>query len=316
MKALFLVGRPGHSTVIMNSWPWEKTFFRFEDEANGDTRQKDVELIEAVRQAKPDLVVYIAVCLSKKQLDGSEPFKGIPYDATFKLVRHLAPTVMICCDGGDYGWEPLLHRYYDGGCFDCMVNIDGVLGWPLKDKKNCFVGLNPWPWPKDLSIKPLSERSVNFGFHGALGLGSRRWQMCRDLFVTAGLSAHARDCVSSPTCMPYAEYARRISEFKIALNMAWSGLETCLHVKGRVLEYGFAGCCLLENRGSWTREWFEEGEDYWSYTDAADAARWAKVLLDDLPMAQAVADNLRKKVSEQYSAEKFWSSVVKKVGVN
>ena len=103
MKALFLVGRPGHSTVIMNSWPWEKSFFRFEDEANGDTRQKDAELIEAVKQAKPDLVVYIAVCLSKKQLDGSEPFKGIPYDATFKLVRHLAPTVMICCDGGDAG---------------------------------------------------------------------------------------------------------------------------------------------------------------------------------------------------------------------
>jgi hypothetical protein len=315
VKALFLVGRPGHSTVIMNSYSWEKTFFRFEDEANGDTRQKDDELIRRVEEEAPDVCIYIAVCLSPKQFDGSEPHKGVPYDSTFRKVRDTCPSVMICCDGGDVGWERLLHRYHDGNCFDLMVDIDGVLDWPLKDKPGCFVGLNPWPWPADLPIKALSRRSVDFGFHGALGLGSRRWQMCEELKRTAGLSVHARGCVSDPCTMPYNEYARRISEFKIALNMAWSGMETCLHVKGRVLEYGFAGCCLLENRGSWAKEWFTPGVDYIEYEDAGHAAGLAQELLADLHRSQVFADNLRKKVNEQYNAERFWTSVLGKAGI-
>ena len=223
---------------------------------------------------------------------------------------------MVCCDGGDSGWTVLLHRYYYSECFDSIVNIDGVLDWPLKDKKGCWVGLNPWPWPQDLPIKPLAERSVLFGFHGAIGLGTRRWKMCEELKRTADLLPVARGCVSSPGCMPYRDYCKELTEFRIGLNMAWSGTESCLHVKGRVLEYGWAGCCLLENKDSWTKSWFTPGEDYVEYDDKADAANKVRLLNENGRLiAQEIADNLRRKVSEQHNATKFWTRVLDEVGV-
>ena len=120
MKALFLVGRPGHSTVIMNSFPHDKTFFRFEDEANGDTRQKDDELLRHAVLTKPDVIVYLSAYVGD----------FVPLNETLGELNAIAPLIHFLCDGQDPPWLPQLKEFERRGVFSLTVNIDGGHQWP------------------------------------------------------------------------------------------------------------------------------------------------------------------------------------------
>jgi hypothetical protein len=52
---------------------------------------------------------------------------------------------------------------------------------------------------------------------------------------------------------------------QIIANHAQTGGGGQQHVKGRVVEAGWAGACLLENPGSPTSRWFDPGVDYMEY---------------------------------------------------
>src|SRR5271165_727395 len=268
-KALFLRGRPGSSTVMTPSWPWTKDVFVYEDAPAGDIRQKDTELLEYAKQSKPGIIFYMSVCPRDGQMYGGESNEGIPHTNTLLKLRTIAPLVHVCSDGGDPGWIKAL-RYYDAReCFDAQVNIDGVKDWPLAGRSNAMVALCPCP-PVNVQVLPLSERPVPFGYTGSMGLGTKRHQLCEQLKVSAGLQVHVRQCLSAKTADPYEEYMRRLASYRISFNTAWSGDEQHTHVKARVSESGWMGCCLLETAGSKTRDWFEPEVDYFEYENAAD----------------------------------------------
>ena len=315
MKALLLRGRPGGSSIVLSTWPWERVEFRYEDATTGDIRQRDAEILALAKETQPDVIISVVICPRQRQLSGQEPNEGIPLYSTFRRLRDFAPSIHVCLDGGDVGWRLPLLYYAERECFDAHVNIDGVRDWPLAMHKNCAVELAPVAFPTDLPVLPLAGRRVDFGFNGATGEGTRRWKLCKELERTAGLTWLERVCYSKGTCIDYREYCQRLTCMKIALNMAWSGNETVKHVKARVSEAALAGCCLLETAGSCTRDWFEPGHDYVEYESPEDAAAKVRVLLGDLPRAQVVTDMHRRKVIEQHNPAAFWTRVLSLVGL-
>ena len=316
-KALFLRGRPGSSTVMIPSWPWQKDVFVYEDAPAGDIRQKDRLLLEVTRQAKPDVIFYMSVCPRDRQLDGWEAWEGITLPCTLRCLRSESPVVHICSDGGDSGWQKALKHYEKENCFDASINIDGVKDWPASGgNKNAMSALTPCP-PVDppVLVRPLEDREIAFGYFGSMGIGTKRHQLAEELKRTAGLKTWTRKCLSNPQAATYRTYCQWVSRCRINFNTAWSGDEQHTHVKGRVVESGHLGCCLMETAGSKTRDWFVPGEDYCEYTDAADCAARVKELLADLPRAQAMADSLRYKVTTRYNATRFWQQACDMVGV-
>jgi spore maturation protein CgeB len=91
----------------------------------------------------------------------------------------------------------------------------------------------------------------------------------------------------------------------------WSGVSEVGQVKGRVLEAGWAGACLLEHADSPTRNWFTPGVDYAVYRDRNEALMAVHQLLysDRGVTAQRMADNLARRVRAEHSAEIFWGRV-------
>lgn len=311
-KALFLRGRPGSSTVMIPSWLWDKDVFVYEDAPAGDVRQKDADLLEHAKQYKPDVIFYMSVCPRDGQIIGHENLEGIPRTSTLRHLREIAPTVHVCSDGGDPGWINGLAHYVD--TFSAHVNIDGVKDWPLAGKKNAMVALTPCP-PVEVQVLPLSYRQVDFGYFGSMGVGTKRHALCEELKRTAGLKVWVRKCLSSAAADSYEDYCAHLRCFRISFNTAWSGDEQHTHVKGRVVESGWMGCCLLETAGSKTRDWFTPEVDYWEYEDAAEAAKMVKELLAT-DISQHLADNLRRKAMENHNPRKFWQQACELVGVS
>ena len=83
-----------------------------------------------------------------------------------------------------------------------------------------------------------------------------------------------------------------------------------------MLDAGAAGCCLLENRNSDARHWFVPQEDYLEYESTAGAANQVKWLLNNLTIAQQMANNLRDKVRKNHAPLVFWGKVLDLVGLH
>ena len=69
----------------------------------------------------------------------------------------------------------------------------------------------------------------------------------------------------------YKEAAQYMANVRIMPNFAQTGSYERMHVKGRVIEAGLAGCLLLEQADSPTRDWFEAGVDYLPYQSMGQA---------------------------------------------
>ena len=100
-----------------------------------------------------------------------------------------------------------------------------------------------------------------------------------------------------------------MSDCRIMPNFAQTGSYERMHVKGRVVEAGLAGCLLLEPTGSPTPDWFEPGVDYLPYENMAQAKEIVE-RMSALPQeTEAFGARLRKKVLDNHSPEKFWGRI-------
>ena len=113
----------------------------------------------------------------------------------------------------------------------------------------------------------------------------------------------------------YPAYADFLRNSRVSVNAPFTGSGAARQVKGRVLEAGLAGTCLIEHEASAAKNWFTPHEDYVVYRTKEDAAALAKELLSDLPRAQAIALSLQRKVREQHSPEIFWRRIFDAVGL-
>ncbi len=271
MKGLFLTTKT--SDCLGHVRAWESAFGPAEHVTfNHEGIRNDQVIIDAVRAAKPDVIFYIGA------MNGS----GTPRPETYLELRLIAPMVNFCSDSADMPWHPVLEAYARMKCFDLQVGIDGPAASPVD-----YATLTPVDTRQfDIEV----EKDIRFGFSGSVGNWNGRSEIVKSLMWFGGLEVRHRQ--SGDT---YPDHVRFMKRCRIIFNVSMTGSGHRNHIKGRVLEAGWAGCALLESEGSPIGNWFPS-DCYMIYRDPKEAADIARDIDD------ATIDRYARRLSEEVRA--------------
>lgn len=255
------------------------------------------EIVSHARNYAPDVIVYIGAI---------EEMHGIPVleIGILKQLRDIAKTIHICGDASHKPWWPLLESYEVHGCFDVQVSIDGNFETPLAKFKSGIVKLTPID-PSLFSPKPWHERSELIAFAGNCGNpNEERAIWISQLIATTGMSwVHDSN-------RTWIDLYASLGNCKVSINFAKSnGTGNMFHVKGRVVETGFAGACLLERKNPHTAHWFDPNVDYFEYENLSDAVQkieWAK---ENTSLLETMARKFHDRVVTEHHPSIFWKGV-------
>lgn len=266
-------------------------------------------------EVNPSFIAYLGGC------QGIMP----SIDILRRLNREIAPSVCLVSDAGDLvcPWQPLLRRYDESGCFSALVAIDGVNDWEFSDR--CMTLLTPVdPVYYMTPPRPHAERKMVFGFAGNVSRSKMdsngAWTGRRhktDKMVDFGLRTRQRD--SDPLLHPmksYQAYCDFMTQTRITPNFPLTGSYQHMHVKGRVVEAGLAGCLLLEEEGSPTSRWFEKDRDYLEFKPTMGAKSIVEYYGNKPEASQAFGWRLREKVLKEHHPSKFWGKVMERIGIS
>lgn len=262
----------------------------------------DQVLYNRVKEASPDFIVYI----------GSRWGQTPSPSCLNSITRKIAPMVHVCSDAADAPWHDALREYHSAGAFALQVAIDGSHKWPTSDVSlTMLTPVDPKLFPEPM---PHAKRNIICGYAGnpGSGNGSRRTGM-----LSALLERKVIDQLHIRSNLPHTNfmYCRFLSLCRMSVNMAWTGTEAGLHVKGRVLESALAGALLLETRGAPTSYWFRPGLDYLEYETPDEAADIVRRLTFEPEVTQEMAFSLRRRVLEEHSPSLFWKRIFEKIGM-
>ena len=263
---------------------------------------------------------------------------------TLLTLRGLAPSINLCCDAGDEPWHEPLRRYKEAGCFDLQVTLDGHRGAPVD--LVTITPVDPSPYTQQVS------RTIRCGFSGGVSakdlpvfktrFPSRAapkitkfrpkgalpaWRPLHKIHMSTSMERTSRDQVvwdlesSKDTITvrqrtsksPYIEHAAFLLSCHMIVNTSASGSGDTHHIKGRVLEAGWAGCALLESDGSPISEWMPEGS-FFIYRDIEHAKNLIDSLTDNEISASATM--LRKYVQDHYHPRKIYGEILKRADVD
>jgi hypothetical protein len=97
----------------------------------------------------------------------------------------------------------------------------------------------------------------------------------------------------------------------MVINTSMTGSGDAHHIKGRVIEAGWAGCCLLEQEGSPIWQWFPP-DCYVLYRDPRDAASIIENLDDDTIALKSA--RLAQEVRERFTPRQIYGEMLRRVG--
>lgn len=257
---------------------------------------------EAIQAYAPDFIVYI----------GSR--WGIqPAIATLcKINYSVAPMIHLCSDAADMPWHDLLREYHTKGAFTVQVAIDGTTNWPTSGANlTLLTPVDPAYFPAWLADHEERRQVCGWAGNGGSGGASLRSNLLAYLLEQRLIGLRIR----SNLPFTYESYCEYLTGCRIALNIAHSGTEAVMHVKGRVIEAALAGALLLENKGAPTSDWFEPGVDYLEYSDHADCARIIRLMSDKPYVTWPMALSMRKKVLARHSPLAFWTTILERIGM-
>jgi hypothetical protein len=302
MRALFLSTSSNETTKYMESLaclnlgPVE--MLRYDEQ-----EVTDANLHSRIKDFKPDIIVYVG------SRWGAQP-------STHTLAHinaNVAPCVHLCSDAADLPWHDLINEYHYAGAFALQVAIDGNKKWPLDglpDGMTLLTPINPTHFTSP--PKPHAERKIVCGYAGNAGSqGSIRRNILTELMLRNLLTVRMRD--DEPGS--YDKCCEFMSDCRISINIPYSGTQAALQVKGRVIEAGLAGSCLLELGGSPTSDWFKPGEDYVEYYTVGQAMQVIEMLHDKPEATQAYGEKLRARVLAEHSPQVFWNKVFERIGI-
>lgn len=254
------------------------------------------ELVDTAKSWKPDFILFIGAI---EQYHG----RPVPQPDILRALNAVAPMIHMCDDAGDPPWWPMLEVYDREKCFSVQVSIDGAPGTPIDHFENGMLALTPIDWR---SFKPVlwEHKTIKLGMVGGLGHSSRK--ATTEALQQKGLI----DFRQGPTGRSYDEMGEIMCNTKITYNYGITGSTQSMHVKGRVVEAGFAGSALLEKCGSPTKNWFEVGVDFLEFDNAEEAAQIIEITDDD--HWRQMAARLHCKVLTQHHPVLFWKSVLEK----
>ena len=259
---------------------------------------RHVELITLTKLVKPDFIVYIG---SIEQYASCLPVPSV--DILCKL-NDIAPMIHLCGDACDSAWWSWLDNYDKKQCFALQVSIDGSFDNPIASYKNGMLALTPIDC-RPFEPKPWSERSIRLGLVGGLGHTKRL------VTITELINQKLLTFVETSKDRSYTEMAKILCDSQIILNGADNGTGNRQHVKGRVIEAGFAGCCLFESRGSPTNRWFVPGQEYFEYDGAQEVAN----ILNSNSDFEITAVRFHNSIVREHHPKVFWGKVLDGIGL-
>ena len=271
LKALFITTRTNEVDGHVSAWdsfntvPCERITFDHNGLDNGWL------LVDRAREIKPDVIFYIGACNAP----------GNPKAATFRELRTIAPLVNVVSDAADRPWHIPLKRYAEQGCFDLQVAIDGAHDAPLDHSTLTPVDIRVFE-----SI-PDGPRDIRCGFSGSVGRFNPRAEIVTPLEMLGGLTVRKRSGDGG-----YSDHAAFLKRCRMLLNVSFTGSGDRHHIKGRALEAGWAGCCLLEHKDSIIARWLPS-DCYLTYSDVREAAR----IIADTP--DEVIERTAKRLSDE-----------------
>lgn len=262
----------------------------------------DEGLYRVAKEQRPEFIVYI----------GSRWGPQPSIYALTQLNNAVAPSIHLCSDAADPPWWDLLNEYHNAGAFALQVAIDGNPAWPLATKPRNLTALTPIN-PAYFGAPPLHEnRAWACGYAGNAGSeGGMRRAILTDLAFNNALRMRLRG--NAPD--GYQECCDFIKQCRMTLNVSFSGTETVHQVKGRVVEAGLAGSCLLEIFNGPAAHWFTPGVDYLTYSSAEEARALIAEHGQHPELTQQYGERLRNKILSEHSPVAFWSRVLKHAGI-
>lgn len=297
MKALFL---RTHTEDCEKNWKsWESIgHTAVVEQYDNRPHSEHWKIVDLARHVAPDVIVYIGAI---------ERYHGRPVlrPEVLKALRSVAPTVHICGDASDKPWWTWLEQYDRDECFDIQVSIDGNFDTPIAAMTRGVVKLTPTD-PAAFPNKPWHERSTFFGMTGGAGHGERQMTL-QALHTRAGLVWKRN--------LPFSEMGAFLGDCKLVVNVPMNGTGDSDHVKGRVIEAGWAGACLLERRNKWTYAWFPH-ETFLQYDNPDDAIRLVQWARENDAAVQSMAEQFQELVKSHHSPRRFWMDVLAIGGID
>jgi hypothetical protein len=254
------------------------------------------ELVDTAKSWKPDFILFIGAI---EQYHG----RPVPRPDILCALNSVAPMVHMCDDAGDPPWWPMLEVYNREKCFTVQVSIDGAPGTPIDHFENGMLELTPIDWRVFKHVL-WEQKAIKLGMVGGLGHSSRK--TTTEALVAKGLL----NFCEGPIGRSYDVMADLMSHTKITYNYGITGSTQSMHVKGRVVEAGFAGSVLLEKQGSPTKNWFEPGVDFLEFDNAEDAAQIVETIPDE--KLREMAARFHCKVFTHHHPVLFWDRVLKR----
>jgi len=281
MKALFYTTKTTDAANHVYAWNSISAVPAVHIAYNHRGINNDWQMLDAAREGV-DVIFYI----------GAHRAPGNPHPQTFIEARKLAPIINFCCDATDPPWHPVLLKYKEMGCFDLQVAIDGGRDAPV-----------------DLSVlTPVNttafhrvEKDIRCGFSGSV----KRFHDRFEVIEAIGDMVTIRNRL--PLDGPYQEHADFLSRCRMTLNESTTGSGKTHHIKGRVLESGWAGCALLESIGSPILDWFHPGSVF-LYRTAEEAVDIIRSLTD--AEIDTAAKHLADQVRAKYTPEMIYGKIL------
>lgn len=296
-RAFFLTTDTDDCTNHVNAWmqmdgcTGRHCSFSNAEPALSRQARDDAILAMAREMAGPDVIFYIGA------VEGS----GVPHRETFLKLRAMAPVVWLVSDAADHPWKRALRLYKEQQRMDLAVSIDGA-----SKTQNPHIDISTLTPVDRQWWEPTRPKDIRFGFSGSGAGLSRRSEIIKALEWFGGLQVRQRGG-------EYADHCRWMSRVQILLNTSWTGTGAKHHIKGRVLEAAYAGCCLFEFAASPITDWlpFDTFIRWGNPVEAAEMAR-------DLPDAVLLhtASRLREEVLSRYSAERIYGNILDAIHVD
>jgi hypothetical protein len=253
--------------------------------------RNDWRFTEAAEKLKPDVIFYIGACKAP----------GNPAPTTLAALRKFAPLVNLCSDAGDHPWHPVLDGYRRMQCFDLQVSIDGALHAPVD-----FATLTPVDTRRFEG--PAVERDIRCGFSGSVGRWNARSEIILALKWFGGLTVRERDATGDG----YQAHVDFLKRCRMVINLSFTGTQQRHHIKGRVVEAGWAGACLIEYKSSPIIEWFPR-DCYLMFSDPVDAARIIRDTPDEV--IERTAANLAREVRNRFTPRRIYGDILERVAL-
>lgn len=284
-RALFITTQTCDTHNLVDAWDSASEVPALRVQFNYQQFRVDGQILEAAKKADPEVIFYVGGCSGV----------GLPHAETFRELRRIAPLVNLIPDAADPPWHTPIEIYRKEECFDLHVALDGEKKSPVD-----LVTVTPVDWRAFRS--PSVVRDIRCGFSG--GVGGKRQSI---------LTRLGSKCLIRLRSDDYADHVSFLQRCRIVFNTCLTGSGQFYHVKGRVIEAGWAGAALLEFHSSPAQDWFPR-ETFLEYRDAEHAKEIILTASDQ--DIDRYAKRLAHAVREYYHPGKIYGEILEKLGVD